>query len=92
MNNEQQKAFNILKKELVGDEVLRYFDPTGLVTDASGIGGVLLDKDSNNEIHPSAYISRSLNNTELKYSISPKKKLFGVSRDYIIICMVCGLF
>ena len=31
-----------------------------LVTDASGnrIGGVLLQKDSNNEIHPVAYISR----------------------------------
>ena len=65
-NNEQQKAFNILKKELVGEKVLIYFDPTAdveLVTDASGngLGGVLLQNDSNNEIHPVSYISRSLN-------------------------------
>ena len=73
-NSEQQKAFNILKKELIGEKVLKYFDPTNdveLVTDASGngIGGVLLQKDSKNEIHPVAYISRSLNSTEVKYSI-----------------------
>ena len=39
------------------------------------IGAILSQKDENNKLHPVAYYSRSLNNSEINYSITDKELL-----------------
>lgn len=76
---EQEKAFQLLKAKLCGEPVLKYPDftkPFVLTTDASGyaIAGILsqgpIGKDQ-----PCAYVSRLLNVTEQKYSTYEKEAL-----------------
>ena len=79
-SNEQQKAFDVIKKSLVSDNVLAHYNPnleTELITDASnfGIGGVLLQTDTNDNQRPISYISKSLTDTEKRYGITEKEAL-----------------
>ena len=79
-NKEQDDAFELLKGELCSDTILTFYNPNDdleLITDASGhaIGGVLLQRNSQNETKPITYISRSLSQTESKYSITEKEAL-----------------
>lgn len=71
-STEQQDAFNLLREELSTSPVLATFNTeadTQLHTDASqsGIGGVLLQKQSGNEWKPVAYMSRQTIDAETRY-------------------------
>lgn len=73
-------AFNILKEKLTTAPVLLHPDvqkPFIVECDSSNfaIGSILSQKDENGKLHPVAYYSRSLNNTELNYSITEKELL-----------------
>ena len=68
----QQTALEELKKRMTSDAVIAYFDPskkTEVVVDASpvGLGAVLVQKHKE-ESKVVAYASRSLTNTERRYS------------------------
>lgn len=76
---EQKEAFNELKKRLSSAETLGYFDkdaPTQVISDASpvGLGAVLTQvyKDGPRII---SYASRSLTDTETRYSQTEKEAL-----------------
>lgn len=67
------RAFEMGKKLMSEAPVLTMYDPTKtlvLITDASpiGIAAVLAIRDDNGEEHPVAYISKSLTQTQQKYS------------------------
>lgn len=71
-DQDQQEAFELLKEELTSTSVLRLYDPkayTEVHTDASmiGLGAILLQRDSNDEMHPVAFISRQTTPEEQKY-------------------------
>ena len=72
--NEQNNAIETLKKALSSEPVLACFkleNPTFVVADASpvGLGAVLLQKQDDLEsVKPIAYVSRSLSQTERRYS------------------------
>lgn len=75
----QQRSFEILKKELCKEPVLQYPDfskPFILTTDASGyaIGGILSQGVVNKD-QPIAYASRTLNDSEVKYDTYEKEAL-----------------
>ena len=75
----QEEAFSALKKELTHPTVLALYDPdaaTKISADASsfGLGAVLLQQ-SQNTWKPVAYASRSLTETERRYSQIEKKAL-----------------
>ena len=77
---QQENSFEELKKNLISDQILGFFNPnsdTELVTDASdfGLGGVLLQRDENENQRPIAFISRSLTDTDRKYGITEKEAL-----------------
>lgn len=80
---EQTAALDAIKKLLVSEPVLKYFDinkPTQLQVDASqyGLGAVLLQDG-----HPIAYASRSLTSAEINYPQIDKELLaivFGCER------------
>jgi hypothetical protein len=79
-DNECIKSFNILRDALIKTPVLKQADPTKnyiLQTDASNLalGAVLLQKDDNNDIHPIAYASKTLNTAQQNYSTSEKECL-----------------
>lgn len=82
-NEEQQKAFNELKKVLISKPCLQYFDPKEEVTlsvDASknGVGAVLMQRGQ-----PCAYASRAMTETQTKYAQIEKELLaicFGVDK------------
>ena len=70
----QEEAFLTLKENLISAPLLRHFNPDKgctLHTDASGtgIGAVLLQENDGN-LHPIAYISRSLSKSEKNYAAS----------------------
>lgn len=72
---EQEEAFQALKEKLSTAPVLHHYNPNmdcELRTDAShaGIGAILLQKDAKNDLHPIAYLSRSLSKAEKNYTIS----------------------
>ena len=78
-NNECQKAFDITRKLLISEPILKlpqFNLPFMLDTDASnyGIGGVL-SQEQNNEIHPIAYFSKQLSKTERNYSTTERELL-----------------
>ncbi|KMQ89733.1 hypothetical protein RF55_10607 [Lasius niger] len=67
-----QKAFNILKNELVTSPVLSVYDPfldTEIHTDASAVAvaGILLQKQKSGCWSPTAYFSQATNQAECKY-------------------------
>jgi Reverse transcriptase (RNA-dependent DNA polymerase). len=69
----QQQAFETLKKLLISAPILRYPDfqrPFYLHTDASGtgVGAVLAQRDDQRKEYAIAYASRSLNKAERNYS------------------------
>ena len=74
-----QEAFERLKVDLASPNVLAFYDPSKelqLVTDASnhGIRGTLLQKEKG-QWRPICYISRAVQQAQLKYSITEKEAL-----------------
>jgi hypothetical protein len=78
---EQQNAFDRIKKIMISDVVLRIPNPDlpfTLFFDASneiGIGGVLTQVAEDGKLHPVAFESRKLSNAELKYPTHEKEQL-----------------
>ena len=75
-----QQTFEALKTALTNDSVVSYFNPnkpSKLWVDASNysIGGILLQADNDSNDKVVCYISRSLTETEQKYSITEKEAL-----------------
>lgn len=76
----QQTAFEKTKEMLIKSPVLTLFNPnleTTVSADASsfGLGAVLLQKQSDGENKPVAYISRSMTSTEQRYAQIEKEAL-----------------
>jgi len=73
-------SFKLLKSKLTTSPVLHHPDVTKpfiVECDASNyaIGAVLSQKDENNKLHPVAYFSRSLQGSEINYTITEKELL-----------------
>ena len=90
----QEDAFSAVKQSLTSTPVLAHYDvskETKLSTDASsyGLGGVLLQKQSDKKWRPVAYASRALSPTEQRYAQIEKEAL-GITwaserfEDYLI--------
>ena len=76
---EQQQSFDELKKRLSSAETLGYFDknaPTKVIADASPVGlGAVLVQQQGEELRVISYASRSLSDTERRYSQTEKEAL-----------------
>lgn len=86
---EQERAFKDTKAALSADTTLSYFDParsTNIAVDASpyGLGAVLTQLQGNGEWALIAYASRSLTDTEQRYS--------QIEREAIAIHWACRHF
>ena len=91
---EQQQAFNILRKALCTEAILKYPDFKRsfiLATDASGValGAVLSQKHGEIE-HPIAYASRVLNKAEQSYSVTERELLALVWATKYFRCYLYG--
>ena len=69
---DQENAFQALQKELCSRPVLAIYDPdlpTEVHTDASkvGLGGILMQKQTDGKLHPVAYFSRQTHGAEPNY-------------------------
>ena len=77
--HEQQDAFRELKHRLSSAETLAYFDksaPTKVIADASPVGlGAVLVQEQQGEFRVVYYASRSLSDTEKRYSQTEKEAL-----------------
>ncbi|MCG8113721.1 MAG: RNase H-like domain-containing protein, partial [Candidatus Thiodiazotropha taylori] len=90
---EQQTAFETLKQRLISAEVMAYYNPsaeTHLIVDASpcGVAAILNQKQSNGDVRPVAYASRTLTPTERRYSQTEREALavlFGIQRFHIYL-------
>ncbi|UYV83342.1 K02A2.6-like [Cordylochernes scorpioides] len=76
----QKKSFNLLKQELASRPNLALYNPSRLTiisADASsfGIGGVLRQEQPDGFLKPVAYVSRTLSETERRYSQIEKEGL-----------------
>lgn len=76
----QEKAFQAVKDLLISSEVLAHYDPGRsciIAADAcgEGLGGVLLQQDSQGVRRPIFYASRSLTDTEKRYAVIEKEAL-----------------
>ena len=76
--DEEETAFNALKKRITDEPVLRMADPTKpfeVETDASdyALGGQLSQADENGKMHPVAFFSKKLNGPQLNYQIHDKE-------------------
>ncbi|UYV70775.1 K02A2.6-like, partial [Cordylochernes scorpioides] len=76
----QKKSFNLLKQELASRPNLALYNPSRLTiisADASsfGIGGVLRQEQPDGSLKPVAYVSRTLSETEKRYSQIEKEGL-----------------
>ena len=75
----EQKAFEVLKHELLHPKVLRQpdYEKTFILdTDASNIGiGAVLTQNFEDGEHPVIFLSRRLKDAEMNYSISEKEML-----------------
>ncbi|KAL8616804.1 hypothetical protein ACOMHN_017841 [Nucella lapillus] len=70
---DQKHAFEALKVDLASPETLALYSPdraTVVSADSSsyGLGAVLLQRQDSGQMHPVAYASRSLTNTEQRYA------------------------
>ena len=78
-SDEQQKAFERLKEALCTAPCLKILDDIGkfrLEADASeGAVGAVLSQEQEGKMHPIAYFSKSLNDTERNYKIYDKEML-----------------
>ena len=78
-NEEHENSFNQLKESLANTDTLGYFDrnaTTSLITDASPVGlGAVLVQEHKGENRVICYISRSLTDTERRYSQTEKEAL-----------------
>lgn len=77
---EEEASFRVVKEMLLQDKVLMHYDPDLpliLATDSSsyGVGAVLSHRTTEGEERPIAYASRSLSDTEKKYSQIEKEAL-----------------
>ena len=77
---EEEASFRVVKEMLLQDKVLVHYDPDlplVLATDSSsyGLGAVLSHRTPEGEERPIAYASRSLSETEKKYSQIKKEAL-----------------
>ena len=77
---EHQESFDMLKKSLSEEKTLGYFkidaDKTQLITDASNVGlGAVLVQEHQGDQKVICYASRSLTETEKKYSTTEKEGL-----------------
>ena len=76
---EQRKAFQELKERLASAETLGYFDkdaPTQVIADASPVGlGAVLSQRQKDGPRVISYASRSLTDTERRYSQTEKEAL-----------------
>ena len=76
---EQQQLFDELKKRLSSAETLGYFGknaPTKVIADASPVGlGAVLVQEQGEELRVISYASRSLSDTECRYSQTEKEAL-----------------
>ena len=77
---EQKESFQTLKQSLAEEKTLGYFklnaDKTQLITDASNVGlGAVLVQEHHGETKVVCYASRSLTETEKKYSTTEKEGL-----------------
>ena len=77
--SDQQQSFDELKKRLSNAETLGYFDknaPTKVIADASPVGlGAVLVQQQGEELRVISYSSRSLSDTERRYSHTEKEAL-----------------
>ena len=75
----QEEAFNTLKEDLAGASMLAYYDrgaPTEVIADASPVGlGAVLVQEVDGERRAVCYASRSLSDTERRYSQTEKEAL-----------------
>ena len=76
---EQQQSFDELKKRLSSAETLGYFDKnllTKVIADASPVGlGAMLAQEQGEELRVISYASRSLSDTERRYSQTEKEAI-----------------
>ena len=84
--NEQQEAFDYIKKKLTEAPVMAYPDPTRsfiLYTDASDfqLGAVLCQKDRNGIEHVVSYGSRMMSKSERNYSTTEREGFAVVQLD-----------
>ncbi|UYV60240.1 hypothetical protein LAZ67_1000522 [Cordylochernes scorpioides] len=81
-NSDQQDAFDSLKKALMSEPVLAYFEeqlPTELHTDASGYGiGAVLVQINDGKERPVGYASRTLSKAEKNYSTTERECLAAI--------------
>ena len=92
-STEQQDAFDKLKQSLISTEVMAYYNPfaeTHLIIDAGqcGLGAILNQKQSNGDLRPVAYASRTLTPTERRYSQTEREALavlFAIPRFNVYI-------
>ncbi|KAJ3650016.1 hypothetical protein Zmor_021729 [Zophobas morio] len=90
----QQSAFDELKQRLITRPILALYNPsaeTEVHTDASkmGLGGILMQRQSNNEMHPVLYFSRQTTKEEQRYHSYELETLAAVNslkqfRNYLI--------
>ena len=78
-DQEEQQSFDKLKKRLASAEILGYFDKnaqTKVIADASPVGlGAVLVQQQGEELRVISYASRSLSDTERRYSQTEKEAL-----------------
>jgi len=79
-NTQHEKAFQNLKQSLANSHSISYFDTaldTEIIVDASptGLGGILTQHDQHENLKVIAYGSRSLTDTESRYSQTEREML-----------------
>ena len=94
-NEEEEQAFQTLKQKLAGASMLAYFDRdahTRVIADASPVGlGAVLVQEVKGQSRAVCYASRSLSDTERRYSQTEKEALALVWACERFNLYLCGL-